>query len=193
MIYPATDQYIDLAYNTLESGEVIVYPTDTLYGFGVDATNTDAIQRLNRLKGRVNPLSIVLASVGEMHDYAEFDSDIESEINRLFPGQYTVLLPAKQNKLSPLVQNGSPKIGVRVPDHFFPIKLIELLDKPIITTSINRHGNEPINDVTQVEIDFPNVDIFEDSYHRISKGSTIIDFSTSPPEIFREGDGHYPL
>ena len=44
MIYPATDQYIDLAQNTVENGEVIVYPTDTLYGVGVDATNTDAIQ-----------------------------------------------------------------------------------------------------------------------------------------------------
>ena len=63
MIYPATDQYIDLAKNTLENGEVIVYPTDTLYGFGVDATNTKAIQRLNRLKGRVKPLSIVLESI----------------------------------------------------------------------------------------------------------------------------------
>ena len=50
MIYPATDQYIDLAKDTLENGDVIVYPTDTLYGFGVDAINTDAIQRLNRLK-----------------------------------------------------------------------------------------------------------------------------------------------
>ena len=70
MIYPATDQYINLAHNAVENGEVIVYPTDTLYGFGVDATNTDAVQRLNRLKGRVKPLSIVLESIEQMHDYA---------------------------------------------------------------------------------------------------------------------------
>ena len=193
MIYPATNQYIDLAHNTIENGEVIVYPTDTLYGFGVDATNTDAVQRLNRLKGRVQPLSIVLESVEQMHSYAEFDSDIQIELNHLFPGQYTALLPAKQNQLSPLVQNGSPKIGIRIPDHSFPIKLVHLLQKPIITTSINRHGKEPLNDVTQVEIDFPNVDIFEDSKHIPSKGSTIIDFCTSPPAIIREGDGPYPL
>ena len=72
-------------------------------------------------------------------------------------------------------------------------KLIKLLGKPIISTSINMHGNDPINDVTQIEIDFPNVDIFEDSDHHLSKGSTIIDFSTSPPNIFRKGDGPYPL
>ena len=193
MIYPATDQYIDLAHNALENGEVIVYPTDTLYGFGVDATNTDAIHRLNRLKGRIQPLSIVLESVEHIHDFAEFKGEIEIEINNLFPGAYTVLLPAESNELSPFVQNGSSNIGVRIPDHFFPVKLVKMLGKPIITTSINRHGNDPLNDVTQVEIDFPNVDIFEDSSHTPSKGSTIIDFSTSPPKVIRDGDGPYPL
>ena len=193
MIYPATDQYIDLAHNALENGEVIVYPTDTLYGFGVDATNTDAIHRLNRLKGRIQPLSIVLESVEHIHDFAEFKGEIEIEINNLFPGAYTVLLPAESNELSPFVQNGSPNIGVRIPNHFFPIKLVKMLSKPIITTSINRHGNDPLNDVTQVEIDFPNVDIFEDSSHTPSKGSTIVDFSTSPPKVIRDGDGPYPL
>ena len=193
MIYPATDQYIDLAHNALKNGEVIVYPTDTLYGFGVDATNTDAIHRLNRLKGRIQPLSIVLESVEHMHDFAEFQGEIEDEVNNLFPGAYTVLLPAESNELSPFVQNGSPNIGVRIPNHFFPIKLVKMLGKPIITTSINRHGNDPLNDVTQVEIDFPNVDIFEDSSHTPSKGSTIVDFSTSPPKVIRDGDGPYPL
>ena len=193
MIYPATDQYIDLAKTTLGNGEVIVYPTDTLYGFGVDATNTEAIQRLNRLKGRAKPLSIVLESVDHMHDFAEFGNEIKSEIDKLFPGAYTVLLPSKKSSLSPLVQNGSPKIGIRIPDHFFPVQLVKLLGKPIITTSINRHGKEPLNDVTQVEIDFPNVDIFEDSSHIQSKGSTIIDYSMSPPTVFRDGDGPYPL
>jgi len=193
MIYPATDQYINLANDALENGEVIVYPTDTLYGFGVDATNTEAIHKLNRLKGRIQPLSIVLESVDHLHDFAEFNDEIESQMNELFPGCYTALLPAKESDLSPFVQNGSPKIGVRIPDHFFPVKLVKLLGKPIITTSINRHGNDPLNDVTQVEIDFPNVDIFEDSNHSPSKGSTIIDFSSSPPIIVRDGDGPYPL
>ena len=192
MIYPATDQYIDLAHNALENGEVIVYPTDTLYGFGVDATNSDAIHRLNRLKGRIQPLSIILESVEHMYDFAEFQDEIKTEVNNLFPGAYTVLLPAESNELSPFVQNGSPNIGIRIPDHFFPVKLVKMLEKPIITTSINRHGNDPLNDVTQVEIDFPNVDIFEDSSHTPSKGSTIVDFSTSPPKVIRDGDGPYP-
>ena len=98
-----------------------------------------------------------------------------------------------EDNLSPLIQNGSTKIGLRIPNHSFPIKLTKLLKKPIVTTSINRHGNEALNDVTQVEIDFPNIDIFEDVNHNPSKGSTIIDFSKTPYQIIRQGDGIFPL
>ena len=136
----------------------------------------------------------VTQCVSQKYAYLDpFQNIPTNEINQLFPGQYTVLLDAKQNKLSPLVQNGSPKIGIRIPNHSFPIQVIKLLKKPIITTSINRHGHEALNDLTQVEIDFPNIDIFEDSDHSPSRGSTIIDFCTSPPIIIRQGDAPYPL
>ena len=72
---------IDLAINALEDGGVIVYPTDTLYGFGVDATNTEAIQRLNRLKGRVQPLSIVLESIDYIKNYAAYNPDLTGSTN----------------------------------------------------------------------------------------------------------------
>ena len=55
MIYPATKDYIERASSLLDSGNIIIYPTDTLYGFGVDATSTNAIQKLNHLKGRMQP------------------------------------------------------------------------------------------------------------------------------------------
>ncbi len=192
MIYPATEKYIDLAIHSLQEGEVIVYPTDTLYGFGVDATNTDAILKLNRLKGRSQPLSIVLESIDQIEQFAEVDDKILKELDSIFPGEYTVLLPAKESILSPLVCNASPLVGIRIPLHFFPLELAKKLGKPIITTSINRHGNEPLNDVTQVEIDFPNVDIFEDNDHSPSIGSTIINMSKEPFKVVRQGDGKYP-
>jgi len=193
MIYPATDQYVELAYDSLNNGEIIVYPTDTLYGFGVDATNTKAIQNLNKLKGRVQPLSIIINTIEEISDFGKINESILNEIKKYFPGKYTALLNSKKHNLSPLIQNESPKIGLRIPNHSFPIKLTKLLKKPIVTTSINRHGNEALNDVTQVEIDFPNIDIFEDVNHNPSKGSTIIDFSKTPYQIIRQGDGIFPL
>ena len=165
MIYPATEKYIEMAVNSLKNGDVIVYPTDTLYGFGVDATNSDAIQKLNRLKGRSQPLSIVLQQVSDISNYAMVTPEIETELEKLFPGEYTVLLPSIKSNLSPMVFNSSPLVGIRIPFHFFPLQLVKVFGKPVITTSINRHGTTPLNDVTQVEIDFPNVEIFEDNDH----------------------------
>ena len=193
MIYPATDQYIQLAHDALNNGDIIVYPTDTLYGFGVDATNTKAIQSLNRLKGRVQPLSIIIHTIEKISDFGKMNEILLNEIKKYFPGKYTALLNSKKHNLSPLIQNGSTKIGIRIPDHSFSLKLTRLLKKPIVTTSINQHGNEALNDVTQVEIDFPNIDIFEDINHNLSIGSTIIDFSQTPYQIIRQGDGIFPL
>ncbi len=192
MIYPATEKYIEMAVNSLKNGDVIVYPTDTLYGFGVDATNSDAIQKLNRLKGRSQPLSIVLQQVSDISNYAMVTPEIETELEKLFPGEYTVLLPSIKSNLSPMVFNSSPLVGIRIPFHFFPLQLVKVFGKPVITTSINRHGTTPLNDVTQVEIDFPNVEIFEDNDHTPSQGSTIIDMSQNPFKIVRQGDGKYP-
>ena len=192
MIYPATDKYIEKAVKSLKDGDIIVYPTDTLYGFGVDATNSNAIQGLNHLKGRSQPLSIILQNISEISKYASITSEIKAELESIFPGQYTVLLLSIDSELSPLVFNSSLLVGIRIPFHFFPLQLVKEFGKPIITTSINRHGNEPLNDVTQVEAHFPNINIFEDNDHSPSQGSTIIDMSQNPFKIVRQGDGEYP-
>ena len=83
MIYPATEKYLNLAQESINNGEVIVYPTDTLYGFGVDATNTDAIQKLNRLKGRIQPLSIIIKSIEEIDKFAEINSSVMKNLNKI--------------------------------------------------------------------------------------------------------------
>ena len=125
MIYSIYNkQSLKIAADLINNGEIIVYPTDTLYGFGVNALNTNAIQKLNRLKGRVQPLSIILDSIKQIYKYANIDNSIEDEITKIFPGKYTALLPAIENDLSHLVQNGSTKVGIRIPNHFFPIKLV---------------------------------------------------------------------
>tara|TARA_B110000467_G_scaffold158506_1_gene174772 strand:+ start:868 stop:1470 length:603 start_codon:yes stop_codon:yes gene_type:complete len=192
MIYPATDKYIEKAVKSLKDGDIIVYPTDTLYGFGVDATNSNAIEKLNHLKGRSQPLSIILGNISDISKYANITSKIKAELEHLLPGEYTALLLCINSELSPLVFNSSLLVGIRIPFHFFPLQLVKEFGKPIITTSINRHGNEPLNDVTQVEAHFPNINIFEDNDHSPSQGSTIIDMSQNPFKIVRQGDGEYP-
>ena len=193
MIYPATEKYIDFAINSLKDGNIIVYPTDTLYGFGVDATNTEAIKKLNEMKGRVSPLSVICENISQIQTIADINnSQSLNVIKKLLPGPYTILLKSVSSNLSNLIFSGSPLVGIRIPDHFFSIELAKRLKAPIVTTSVNRHNKEPLNDITQVEIDFPSVDIFEDNKHIPSKSSTIIDLSSNDHKIIRQGEGKFP-
>ncbi|NQU66745.1 MAG: threonylcarbamoyl-AMP synthase [Candidatus Marinimicrobia bacterium] len=193
MIYPANNEYVNYASKLVKEGEIIVYPTDTLYGLGVDATNTEAIRLLNFLKGRSEPLSVVVSDIDMIDKYAIVNPEFLDIINSLFPGPFTFLLQKKPSGLSPLVTLNSLSIGIRIPDHNFPRNIVKKSGCPIITSSINRHGKQPLIEVSQVEIDFPDLTIFEDQKVRDSLGSTIVDLTTSPPHIVRQGDGKFPV
>ncbi|MBC8478992.1 MAG: threonylcarbamoyl-AMP synthase, partial [FCB group bacterium] len=173
--------------------EIIVYPTDTLYGFGVDATCEQAVKDLNALKGRSQPMSIVVPHVDAIGEYADVNEELLDQLRSLFPGPYTALLPKINGALPPEITLDSPKIGIRIPNHFFPMGIVKALGKPITTTSINRHGNAPLNTAELVAGDFPQIEIFEDTVLRESLGSTIVDFTQGKPVIIRKGDGEFPL
>ncbi len=89
---------INHAIKTLEEGNILIYPTDTLYGLGADATNTSAIEKINKLKKRISPLSIMVASLKEIYKYAITDSKIDKELKKIFPGPFTALMQSKKNK-----------------------------------------------------------------------------------------------
>ncbi len=182
---------INHAIKTLEEGNILIYPTDTLYGLGADATNTSAIEKINKLKKRRSPLSIMVASLKEIHKYAITDLDIEKELRKIFPGPFTALMQSKKTNLSYLVQNKSNKIGIRIPNNMFCLDLLNEYKKPIITTSVNIHGEKSLNKVDEIEKKFPKINIYYQNNNLDSKGSTIIDFTENPPKLIREGDGNY--
>ena len=180
---------IDKAVSILDSGGIIIYPTDTLYGFGVDATNSKAIEKLNLLKNRKEPLSIIISSLSEITKYGKLDNEAKKMCNQIFPGPFTVLIESIDSSLSPLVHKLSKYTGVRIPNHPFPIQLVKLLGKPIITTSVNKKGQPALNNISDIEDSFPNIDIFKDKINLSSKGSTIINLALNPYKIIRNGDG----
>jgi len=182
---------INHAIKTLEEGNILIYPTDTLYGLGADATNTSAIEKINKLKKRRSPLSIMVASLKEIHKYAITDLDIEKELRKIFPGPFTALMQSKKTNLSYLVQNKSNKIGIRIPNNMFCLDLLNEYKKPIITTSVNIHGEKSLNKVDEIEKKFPKINIYYQNNNLDSKGSTIIDFTENPPKLIRKGDGNY--
>ena len=123
--------------------------------------------------------------------YANIDNNIEYELKNFFPGPFTAILNKSDSKLSNLVTAGLSTIAIRIPDFDPILKVINKINKPIITTSVNRHGNLPLSDISQIELEFKKHYIFYDKKKLISKGSTIIDFSVIPERIIRNGVGKY--
>ena len=182
---------INDAIKTLEEGNILIYPTDTLYGLGADATCTSAIEKINKLKKRKSPLSIMIGALTEITQYAVVDLNIMKQLKKIFPGPFTALLESKRTNLSHLVQNESNKIGIRIPNNKFCLDLLKKYKKPIITTSVNVHGEKALNKTHEIEKKFSKINIYYQNNNLDSKGSTIIDFTKKPPILIRMGDGNY--
>ena len=189
MVYNTSNsKNIIIASQLILNGKIIIYSTDTLYGFGVDATNHEAITKLNHIKERIKPYSVIVNSIKMLKKYAIINNKIEKMLNNMLPGPFTAILKKENNNLSPLVSLDLSTIGIRIPDNNFILNVVSNIKRPIITTSINVHGRKPINKLPIIIKKYSNFNIFTDMKNRESKGSTIINFTTSPYKIIREGD-----
>ena len=189
MIYDT--KILDSIYKASEAllnGEIIIYPTDTLYGFGVDATNTLAIEKLNQLKKRKTPYSIIVNSLDMLKKYAVLDSRIEEKICSMLPGPITIILNKLNSNLSSMVTPNLNTIGIRIPNHDFILNVVKEINRPVITTSINKHGEKALNNIDDIISEYNFINIFRDNIIRESDGSTIIEFSKEPFKILRQGD-----
>jgi len=181
---------IDKAKNHLLNGYPIIYPTDTLYSFGAIANDDVTIKKINELKKRTSPISIIVSNIKKIEKYGHVHSKHKELINNIFPGKYTILLKAKKHSLSKLIQNKSNLIGIRIPEELFCTKLVSALSIPIITTSINEHGNPPLTNVEIIKKTYPKIQIYYSKRNLDSKGSTILDLSDDQSiNTMRQGDG----
>ena len=119
----------------------------------------------------------------------KLDNKIIQKLEEILPGPFTAILNKNNSNLSKYVSNNLSTIGIRIPDFKPILKVVELIDKPIITTSVNIHNQKSLNSIKEIQKQFPDFDIFSDYIQKKSKGSTIIDFSKSEYKILRQGDG----
>ena len=192
MIYKTDNKNnVKLAAEKILNGEIIIYPTDTLYGLGVDATNCKAIDSLNKLKKRTQKYSIIISSIDDINKYAYLSDKIKQKIKKIFPGPYTVILNKKKSDLSSLVDLNSKTVGIRIPNNDFILEVAKKCGKPIVTTSVNYHGQKSIHDIKEIESFFNDIDIFKKGKSTNSLGSTIIDMTKDEVKIIRYGDGDF--
>jgi tRNA threonylcarbamoyl adenosine modification protein (Sua5/YciO/YrdC/YwlC family) len=190
---------IEQIRETLRSGAVMLYPTDTVYAIGCDLNVKSAVERVRFLKQLANdkPLTFLCPSLSNVATYARVSDTAYRIMKHLIPGSYTFLLPA--TKLVPrLVQNPKRKTtGIRVPDHPVCLALMNALGNPIISTSAHLPQDELISptpsthNVSRMEL-FDRLDklvdvIVDDGSEPGYEVSTIIDLTTEQAIITRRG------
>jgi tRNA threonylcarbamoyl adenosine modification protein (Sua5/YciO/YrdC/YwlC family) len=186
----APESGIAEAVAVLERGGVIVYPTDTLYGFGVDARSHVAVRRLREIKGRSRGLvfSVMLPNVEELVSLVSVDIEIAGVLRSL-PGPYTFIFPSKVRLPDGVIGRGRG-LGVRIPDHPVALALAAGFGGPIITTSVNRTGEPPLTDPFQIKRAFDReVDLMLSAGEIAGRASTVVSFMSRPPRVIRQGAG----
>lgn len=186
-------QAVRRAADTLKSGGVIVYPTDTAYGFGANGLSSEAIDKVFTLKGRprYNPMNLVARNIDSVADIAELSAIQKSVLACWLPGPVTFVLGRKPIVPSCLV-NGEATVGIRIPKHPVTSLLSEYVEFPYTTTSANLSNYPTVYSISALCLQFPPsapIDLVLD-YGELKLGaiSTVIDISNWPQyKIVREG------
>ena len=131
------------ACNVLNKGGIIAYPTDTLYGLGCDSKNEKSIKKLNKIKNRSGPISVIAPNKSTAIDWMFVKKNHKATIKNKLKNGNTVIAPIKNNICSNLIAGNENTVGVRVPNHLFCKELSKLFQNPITSTSVNRTGKKP--------------------------------------------------
>ena len=188
--FPSEDS-IRRAVACLQSGGVVAFPTDTLYGLGADVFNETAIERIFEIKGRSGSMAlpVLLADIKDITLVARDVPDIAWALaERFLPGALSLVLK-KIPSIPRLLTGGADTIAIRVPDHPIPRSLARQLKGPITGTSANRSGFPPAKTPEEIRAQLgSSVDIVIDGGPSFgSAPSTVVDVSTGIPHILREG------
>jgi L-threonylcarbamoyladenylate synthase len=180
------------AVAALGRGEVIAFPTETLYGLGADALDGTAVEKVFQLKGRdaANPIPVLIADRAMLSRLvSQVPPLADTLIARFWPGPLTIVLPARPEIPRPLV-NTTGGIGLRVSSQPIAAELVQGLGRPITATSANLSGQPAARTVAEARRYFSEViDVFVDGGTLVSKtGSTVVEIVSERIKIIRQGD-----
>lgn len=184
-------KFLDMAVEALRDGDIVIYPTDTLYAIGCDALNNSAINKICKLKG-INPdktnLSIICDGISMAAEYARFDNRQFKVLKTNLPGPFTFILPSSSSL--PKVFKGRKTVGIRVPENNVAVELVRRLGNPILSTTISYTDDDYAMNPELI------AETYADSAAYLLDGgdgglipSTVVDMTSGELEIVREGKG----
>lgn len=184
-------KFLDMAVEALRDGDIVIYPTDTLYAIGCDALNNSAINKICKLKG-INPdktnLSIICDGISMVAEYARFDNRQFKVLKTNLPGPFTFILPSSSSL--PKVFKGRKTVGIRVPENNVAVELVRRLGNPILSTTISYTDDDyAVNPELIAETYADSAAYLLDGGDGGLIPSTVVDMTSGELDIVREGKG----
>lgn len=179
------------AADAIRRGELVIFPTETVYGLAADALNEEAVRKVFDAKGRVDeqPLPVQVGSLDAVLQAAEFVPASAKLLAELYwPGPLTLVL-VKNTSVPAIVTGGRETVGVRVSDHPVALALAKEVGSPIVATSANLSGEvPPTNAADAVKGVGRSVAVVLDGGEsRLGSSSTVVDVTVTPARVLRRG------
>ena len=180
------------AVQLLKNGEVVAFPTETVYGLGAVATNEAAVAKIFSAKGRPsdNPLIVHVGTIEEIDRYVtEIPEQAKACMDAFWPGPLTIVMEAKPNTLASNVTAGLSTVGIRMPDHPVALALLQQLGEPVAAPSANKSGKPSPTKANHVADDLNGIIpmVIDGGATGIGLESTVLDMTLTPPVILRPG------
>lgn len=172
----------------LKPGNVVIFPTDTVYGLGCLINDQEAIDKIYQIKARTNrkELAILCGNLEAVKEIAVLNEKALKLANAFWPGALTMILPSSLNYFK---QSNKKTVGVRIPNHQFALSLIEK-NGPLKTTSVNKSGEAPLANLKTIKKEFKEVVDFiyqTNEKEILNRASTTIDLTRDEIVFLREG------
>ena len=180
---------IDAAVAAIHRGLIVGMPTDTVYGVGVDPLNEEAQAALFELKGRPDEkaVPVLAATPAQLLEIVEIPPEVEDMALRHWPGPLTLVLQKRGDLPKWVGDRETGSVAVRIPDHPVALDLLGAAG-PLAVTSANRSGNPPaLHEVEAKELLGSGVAVYLEGTSPGGASSTVVDMTTSPPRLLREG------
>lgn len=179
------------AADLLRAGEVVAFPTETVYGLGADATSEEAVRRIFAAKGRPlsDPLIVHVADRAQLDEVASaIPPEAEQLAERFWPGPLTLVLP-RHPRIPAIVAAGGDTIAVRIPAHPVALALLRATNLPVAAPSANRFMHTSPTTAAHVlaDLDGRIACVLDGGPTPVGVESTVVDLTTTPPRLLRPG------
>ncbi|AIG66080.1 Threonylcarbamoyl-AMP synthase [Weissella ceti] len=186
-----TSSELSAAVSAIQAGQLVSFPSETVYGLGANAFNEQAVQQVYAAKGRPsdNPLIVHVADIAQVTDFALTNAWADTLMATFWPGPLTMILPVKPDALSETVTGGLDTVAIRMPDNDVTRQLIRDAGVPLVGPSANTSGRPSPTLAAHVYHDLQGkiAGVVDDGATMIGVESTIIDLSTEQPTVLRPG------